>query len=121
MIINNWWVTVDFYIGYYDNLWPLLFFVVWYVIVIFVITNLFVAYFMEIYSENVVKNEVQHKRRKECLQVYRDLKDSKEFSNTRLTRLRKVESDSNDLLDKDGDLRILAKQILELKNESDSN
>lgn len=77
MIINNWYVTTGMYMSCLGSKWPLLFFLLWYSVVIFLITNLVVAFFMEIYSDQSVAKQELHARYKDVQILHKQFDENK--------------------------------------------
>jgi len=75
MIVNNWYDTVNMFAGVTNPYGPRFYFVSWYVIVTFIITNLVIAFVMEIYGDTACNIEREHERRRTYVDIYERMKD----------------------------------------------
>ena len=51
MVVNNWWVTCNVYVVIKDGKhWPVLYFIVFWVITVCIMLNIVVAFVLEIYN-----------------------------------------------------------------------
>jgi hypothetical protein len=80
MIVNNWYDTVNMFCAVMGNSGPRVFFICWYSIATFIITNLVVAFVMDIYGETDKTITNEHDRRAEVNALYETFKDNPDFS-----------------------------------------
>lgn len=76
MVVNNWFVTMNMYCETIGNQWPCLFFVVWYTLSIVMITNLVVAFILEVFGTSSTRVDKEHQRRHSTIKLMNRLKNS---------------------------------------------
>jgi two pore calcium channel protein len=69
MIVNNWYVTCNMYCYVMQSNWPILYFMSFWTITVFIMLNLVIAFVIDIYESTEKETEAEFKRREYVLKL----------------------------------------------------
>ena len=75
MVVNNWYVTCNMYCYVCNSKWPILFFILFWVITVEIMVMLMISFVCEIYDNTSKDIEAEFLRRENVLKFQKDYKE----------------------------------------------